>query len=118
MADDMDDARRKALEEFIKNNPPPLIFLPSRYKAGGLLILDTNHDGIVLGADTQTGQEIRIDDTARRSGVYVLGKSGFGKSVLLSSMAIQDATNGHGLFFLDPHGDAIRGIAPKLPKPP
>jgi hypothetical protein len=73
---------------------------------------------VLLGTDTLTSQEIYIDDTARRSGVYVLGKSGFGKSVLLSSMAIQDATNGHGLFFLDPHGDAIRGMTPKLPNPP
>jgi hypothetical protein len=67
-------------------------------------------ESILLGTDTQTGHEIHIDDTARRSGVYVLGKSGMGKSSLLSSMLIQCANNFQGAFFIDPHEDTISQI--------
>ncbi len=36
--------------------------------------------------------------------VYVIGKTGMGKSTLLENMAIQDIQNGHGMAFIDPHG--------------
>ena len=36
--------------------------------------------------------------------MYVIGKTGMGKSTLLENMAIQDIKNGNGLCFVDPHG--------------
>lgn len=36
--------------------------------------------------------------------VYVIGKTGMGKSTLLENMAVQDIQNGHGMAFIDPHG--------------
>lgn len=36
--------------------------------------------------------------------VYVIGKTGMGKSTLLENMAIQDIQNGEGVAFIDPHG--------------
>lgn len=36
--------------------------------------------------------------------MYVIGKTGMGKSTLLENMAIQDIQNGEGLAFIDPHG--------------
>jgi len=36
--------------------------------------------------------------------MYVIGKTGMGKSTLLENMAIQDIQNGHGVCFIDPHG--------------
>jgi hypothetical protein len=60
-----------------------------------------------IGHDSETGQPITIGDVERRSGLYVLGKSGMGKTTLLINLMEQDIKNGHGLFFLDPHGDAI-----------
>ena len=51
---------------------------------------------------------IKDDDRARH--IYVIGKTGMGKSTLLENMAIQDMQNGHGLAFMDPHG----GTADKL----
>ena len=42
--------------------------------------------------------------------MYVIGKTGMGKSTLLENMAIQDIQNGEGLAFIDPHG----GTADKL----
>ena len=38
---------------------------------------------------------------------YIIGKSGSGKSVLLSFMARQDIWNGDGICLVDPHGDLV-----------
>ncbi|MEA4910557.1 hypothetical protein SDC9_07959 [bioreactor metagenome] len=46
----------------------------------------------------------------RTKHMYVIGKSGMGKSTLLENMAIQDIQNGEGVAFIDPHG----GTAEKL----
>ncbi|OGD78824.1 hypothetical protein A2368_03245 [Candidatus Collierbacteria bacterium RIFOXYB1_FULL_49_13] len=52
----------------------------------------------------------------RRRHVYILGKSGTGKSYLLSNMAISDINNGFGVCFIDPHGDAIDHILDFIPE--
>ncbi|MBX4200316.1 type IV secretion system DNA-binding domain-containing protein [Candidatus Parcubacteria bacterium] len=36
--------------------------------------------------------------------VYVIGKTGMGKSTLLENMAVQDIKSGEGMCFIDPHG--------------
>ena len=51
-----------------------------------------------------------IKDEDRSRHVYVIGKTGMGKSTVLENMAIQDIQNGHGIAFMDPHG----GTADKL----
>ncbi|HBV00802.1 MAG TPA: hypothetical protein DEF00_00200 [Candidatus Taylorbacteria bacterium] len=45
---------------------------------------------------------IKSRDRSRH--MYVIGKTGMGKSTLLENMAIQDIRNGHGVCFVDPHG--------------
>ncbi len=40
----------------------------------------------------------------RTKHMYVIGKTGMGKSTLLESLAIQDIQNGEGIAFIDPHG--------------
>ena len=69
---------------------------------------------VTIGNNTETNQPISIGDIERRSGLYVLGKPGFGKTALMVNMALQDIENGHGVFFLDPHGDAIDDIFIRL----
>ncbi len=51
----------------------------------------------------------------RRRHTYLIGKSGVGKSFLLSSMAIQDIINGEGVCVIDPHGDLIADIISRIP---
>src|SRR5437763_13439436 len=46
----------------------------------------------------------------RRRHVYIIGKPGTGKSKLLEMLARQDIAYGHGLCFIDPHGDTIEAI--------
>src|ERR671915_2154838 len=69
---------------------------------------------VTIGADTETDQPISIGDIERRSGLYILGKPGMGKTSLMVNMALSDMENGHGVFFLDPHGDAIDDIVIRL----
>ncbi len=40
----------------------------------------------------------------RTKHVYVIGKTGMGKSTLLENMAVQDIQGGEGMCFIDPHG--------------
>jgi hypothetical protein len=48
--------------------------------------------------------------------MYVIGKTGMGKSTLLENMAIQDIRNGEGLAFLDPHGAAVEKLLEYIPE--
>src|SRR4051812_13225803 len=45
---------------------------------------------------------IKAKDRTRH--MYVIGKTGMGKSTLLENMAVQDIQNGEGIAFIDPHG--------------
>ena len=52
----------------------------------------------------------------RRRHVYILGKSGMGKSTLLENMILQDIYAGHGVCFLDPLGDSAESILDQIPR--
>lgn len=48
--------------------------------------------------------------------VYVIGKTGMGKSTLLENMAIQDIQNGNGMAFIDPHGGTAEKLLDYVPE--
>jgi ABC-type transporter Mla maintaining outer membrane lipid asymmetry ATPase subunit MlaF len=52
-------------------------------------------------------QHTFIGDNERRAGLYILGGSGTGKTELIKKLILEDIEHGHGVFFLDPHGDAV-----------
>jgi hypothetical protein len=52
-------------------------------------------------------KEFGIKRADRRAHVYVIGKTGTGKSTLLETLIRQDMENGEGLALLDPHGDLV-----------
>ncbi len=64
------------------------------------------------GAETPFG--IKRRDRARH--MYVIGKTGMGKSTLLENMAIQDIRNGEGMAFIDPHGSTAERIMEYVPE--
>ena len=70
---------------------------------------------VLLGMDVANGEPVRIGDIERRSGLYILGKPGMGKSALTVGIAIEDIINRHGIFFLDAHGDAILALLDRCP---
>src|SRR5262245_35487993 len=55
-----------------------------------------------------------IKDEDRFSHIYVIGKTGTGKSTLLETMALQDLERGHGFALIDPHGDLVSRIAARV----
>ncbi len=57
---------------------------------------------------------IKAEDRSRH--VYIIGKTGMGKSTLLENMAAQDIKNGEGMCFLDPHGSAIDTLLEYVPE--
>lgn len=57
---------------------------------------------------------IKAKDRGRH--MYVIGKTGMGKSTLLENMAIQDIRNGEGLAFIDPHGSAVDKLLDYIPE--
>ena len=48
--------------------------------------------------------------------MYVIGKTGMGKSTLLENMAIQDPRNGEGFAFVDPHGGTVERLLDYIPE--
>ena len=52
----------------------------------------------------------------RSKHMYVIGKTGMGKSVLLENMAAQDIQNGNGIAFIDPHGEAAATLLDYVPE--
>lgn len=56
---------------------------------------------------------IKTDD--RRRHMYVIGKTGMGKSTMLENMIIQDIRSGRGLAVVDPHGDLVEKVLRYIP---
>jgi type IV secretory pathway TraG/TraD family ATPase VirD4 len=75
------------------------------------------NSGMFLGISRYRGVErpIFIGDEDRRRHMYIIGKTGTGKSQLLEEMVMQDINSGKGLAVVDPHGDLIEGILERLP---
>ncbi len=56
---------------------------------------------------------IKTDD--RRRHIYVIGKTGMGKTTLLENMVLADIYAGHGLAYIDPHGDTAKTLLDFIP---
>ncbi len=57
---------------------------------------------------------IKTED--RRKHVYIIGKTGVGKSTLIANMAIDDIRKDRGVGIIDPHGDLSETILDFIPK--
>ena len=74
-------------------------------------------EGLYLGSSSYRGikRQVFIGKEDRMRHVYVIGKTGTGKSELLKAMILQDIKEGKGLCFMDPHGDAIEDLLKLIP---
>ena len=78
-----------------------------------------NPEQITFFAKTDArGQQVQFGIKAhdRTRHVYVIGKTGMGKSTLLENMAAQDMKNGNGLAFIDPHGASAEALLHYIPE--
>src|SRR5262245_16599427 len=65
-------------------------------------------DEITFFAETDFRNERRrfgIRRRDRRAHMYVIGRTGMGKSTLLETLIASDLAGGNGLALIDPHGD-------------
>ncbi len=76
-----------------------------------------NKDLTYLGITTyrDKNQLFGIKRKDRRQHVYILGKSGTGKSVLMFNMITQNIQNGEGVCMVDPHGENVEAILSSIP---
>lgn len=74
-------------------------------------------NGTFMGFGQYRGvkRQVCINFEDRRRHVYIIGKTGVGKSVLLQDMATQDIKAGYGVCVIDPHGDLIENILKYIP---
>jgi CxxC-x17-CxxC domain-containing protein len=74
---------------------------------------EINFFGETTFRNTRKKFGIKPDD--RRRHVYVVGKTGMGKTAMLENMAIQDIQSGKGVGFVDPHGEAAEKLLDFVP---
>lgn len=66
-------------------------------------------------AKTATGSGVAFSRHERERHVYMVGKSGSGKSTALFNLAMHDIYAGEGVAVIDPHGDLAEAIIDALP---
>ncbi len=76
----------------------------------------TNLD-VVVGMNTYGGEETPAGLTSqqRKQHMYIIGKTGMGKSTIIEGMALADIEDGKGLCVIDAHGDMIEHILTLIP---
>ena len=69
---------------------------------------------LTLGA-ADDGRAITLTPSVRNRHLYIIGKTGSGKSSLLRNLIMQDLDAGRGVIFLDPHGDTAQQLLGYVP---
>lgn len=74
-------------------------------------------EGMFLGNSKYRGEMrpvfMQLDD--RRRHMYIIGKTGTGKSEFLKEMILQDIEEGYGVCAIDPHGEFVEDILQLMP---
>lgn len=80
--------------------------------------VETKNDINVFGETVYKNRSVKYGLLRgdRRRHVYVIGKTGTGKSTLLSNMAINDLKHNEGMCVIDPHGDLVETLLNYIPK--
>lgn len=71
-----------------------------------------------IGVSEFRGKRKHIEYAAndRLRHMYMIGKTGVGKSTVFQNMCLEDIQNGHGACFIDPHGESIDWLLAHIPK--
>lgn len=83
----------------------------------GITTEGDSKDVTVLGTTLYRDEHLPVglDTHARRRHVWIVGKTGTGKSTLLENMILADIERGSGVGVLDPHGDLATSLLRKIP---
>ncbi len=75
-------------------------------------------EGTILGKSVYRGEEqmVRIKPEDRRRHIFMIGKTGVGKTTLFANAIEQDVREGKGCCYIDPLGDAIEDLLGKIPQ--
>jgi len=73
--------------------------------------------GLRIGKSVYRGQEreIYMSQDDRRRHMYIIGKTGTGKSEFLKEMILQDIEAGRGVCAIDPHGEFVEDLLQLMP---
>lgn len=73
---------------------------------------------VTIGKNIFRGRQTPIvfKEADRLRHMYMLGKTGVGKSTVFLNMCLQDIMNQRGICFIDPHGESIQWILERIPK--
>ena len=92
------------LEKISMKNVPP----PELYTTGDMLIGESRARGQMF--------PVTLPESVRDRHVYLVGKSGTGKSTLIEAIARRDIEAGGGVAVIDPHGDLINHLLETMPE--
>jgi hypothetical protein len=99
---------------------PNIKWLGARRGPAPSMIPQGPEDGgtIELGHNMYRGMRVPVwmKEVDRARHMYIIGKSGTGKSQLIARLAVQDIRAGHGVAVVDPHGDLTEQIVGNIPK--
>ena len=75
-------------------------------------------EGVIIGESLYRGEKkpVRIKTDDRRRHIFMIGKTGVGKTTLFSNMFEEDMQQGYGCCFIDPLGDAVEDLLGKVPE--
>jgi len=84
----------------------------------GVMLRKKENNIVFLGETNFRNKRLRfgIKKEDRRSHIYLIGKTGVGKSTLLKNMMLQDAGNNSGFALLDPDGDLVEDVFRSIPE--
>ncbi len=78
-------------------------------------LMAINHNA-PLRLGTAVGTPLLLSADERRRHLYLVGKTGAGKTSLMHALAVQDLEVGRGFAFLDPHGDEALRLLDHVPR--
>ncbi len=93
---------------------PHIIWLPAKSAPASEKIPTS---GLYLGKSVFRGTQrpVYISEQDRARHMYIVGRTGVGKSQFLETMLLQDILAGKGVCFIDPHGDAAEEMLGLIP---
>ncbi|MDD3156228.1 MAG: DUF87 domain-containing protein [Candidatus Pacebacteria bacterium] len=77
-----------------------------------------DNDITALGITSFRSNEVKfgIKKNDRKYHMYIIGKSGTGKSTFIENMCFSDISKNHGMAIIDPHGELADKIINYIPK--